>query len=119
MTHQQQADLLSKVCERVGLDSSIRLIKSKREVNTWAEQIAVRLKGSSPMSVKSSYLYCDTLDATFFYDDYDTPVVAYAGYATVNSKDLSEGKLINAFNKAKEVLDVMEELVKEERVGTG
>lgn len=42
------------------------------------------------------------------------PVVTYAGYAGVNDMDITQGKLEQAFRKAREVLEAMRRLATEE-----
>ncbi|OUP68058.1 hypothetical protein B5F10_14765 [Anaerotruncus colihominis] len=40
-------------------------------------------------------------------------IVTYAGYVTAGSPDITEGKLVEAFNKAGAVLRIMKRLAKE------
>lgn len=115
MSPEQKEKIIQEACKAAGLASHIKWIREKRDANTMAEEIAVRHlkreKGPRYKSpVKSGYMYCDTLDMTFYFDAADTPSVAFAGYATVNSKDIQSGALKAAFEKAEQVLALMREL---------
>lgn len=113
MTAERQAELISCACKEAGFDGHIRWIEGKKQANTWAEKIAVRFKGDTPLPVKNSYMYCDTLDMCFFYNEQGTPFMTYAGYVTAESKDITEGKLLEAFRRARQVLSTMKELAEE------
>lgn len=113
MTKERQAELIAAACKEAGLDGHIRWIEGRKQANTWAEKIAVRFKGNGPLPVKNSYMYCDTLDMCFFYDKQGTPFMTYAGYVAADSKDITEGTLIETFRRARQVLNTMRELAKE------
>ncbi len=113
MTKERQAELIAAACKEAGLDGHIRWIEGRKQADTWAEKIAVRFKSDGPLPVKNSYMYCDTLDMCFFYDEQGTPLMTYAGYVTADSKDITEGKLLEAFRRARQVLSTMRELVEE------
>lgn len=66
------------------------------------------------LPVKNSYMFCDTLDMCFFYGPGDTPKVAYAGHAGADERDITEGKLVEAFRKADTVLRAMKRFAGEE-----
>lgn len=114
MTEQRQAELISAACKEAWLDGHIRWIEVKKQADTWAEKIAVRFKGRNSLPVKNSYMYCDTLDMCFCYNQQGTPIMAYAGYVTVDSPDITEGKLLEAFRRARQVLSTMKELAEED-----
>lgn len=118
MTPERQAELISKACKEAGLDSHIRLIERRKEAQTWAEKIAVQfMQAGQQLPVKNSYMFCDTLDMCFFYTPQGVPQVAYAGYATADSADITKGKLVEAFRKADTVLRLMKGLAEGERHG--
>ena len=117
MTPEQQEKLITAACHEAGLTAHVRWIANKRQAETWAERIAMRFKGTSPMVFKNSYMYCDTLDMCFFYTPQGVPQVAYAGYATADSADITKGKLVEAFRKADTVLRRMKGLAEGERHG--
>lgn len=112
MTAEKQADIIAKACREAGLDGHIKRIEGRRQAQTWAERIAVQFKGNNPLPVKNSYMYCDTLDMSFFFHENGKPGVAYAGYTVAGSPDI-KGKLVEAFATADKVLDAMEKLSKE------
>lgn len=117
MTNEQQAKLITAACKEAGLDGHIRWIEGKKQADTWAEKIAIRFKDGNPLPVKNSYMYCDTLDMCFFYNEAGTPFMTYAGYVTADSKDITEGKLLEAFRMARQVLSTMKEFAEEEKNG--
>lgn len=113
MTTERQAELIALACKEAGLDGHIKWIDGRKQANTWAEKIAIRFKGDGPLPVKNSYMYCDTLDMCFFYNEAGTPFMTYAGYVTEESRDIIEDKLLEAFRRARQVLNTMKELEKE------
>lgn len=119
MTPKQQAEIIEKACKLANLGTHIAEIKSRRDACTWADRIAYQHKnGRQIMPVKKSYVYCDTLDMTFYFLRGTTPAVAYAGYTTAMSRDATGG-LVNAFAKANEVLRYMYELMPKEEADHG
>lgn len=115
MTPERQALLISRACKEAGIDSHVRLMQGKKQAQTWAEKIAAQfMQNGQHLPVKNSYMFCDTLDMCFFYGPGDTPKVAYAGHAGADEKDITEGKLVEAFRKADTVLRAMKRLAGEE-----
>ena len=114
MTADKQAELIQKACRECGLDGHVKWIERKQDVQSWAEKIAERFRHKRNMPIKNSYMYCDQLDMCFFYTEWDLPVVTYAGYTGVNDTDITQGKLEQAFRKAREVLEAMRRLATEE-----
>ena len=115
MTEKRQAELIATACKEAGLGGHIRWIEGKKQADTFAEKIAVRFKGNSSFPVKNSYMYCNTLDMCFCYNQQGMPIMAYAGYVTADSPDITEGKLLKAFRRARQVLSTMKELAEEEK----
>ena len=116
MTDKQQAGAITKACIEAGLDSHITWHNCAADAHTWAEKISVRFRdGRQPSPVKNSYMFCDTLDMCFFYGgpQHDIPYMTYAGYVTAGSPDITEDKLVEAFNKAGAVLRIMKRLAEE------
>ncbi len=111
MTEEKKAELISKACKMAGLDGDIEWIEAKKDARTWAERIIERFRAKGGrLPTKNSYMYCDTLDMSFTFDQEGTPVFSYAGYATAKSADIVNGKLIEAFQRATAVLLVMKQL---------
>lgn len=61
---------LHDAAREVGMDGHVTEIEFKKDANTRAEQMAVRFAGL-PMECKNSYLYCDILDACFYFAERD------------------------------------------------
>ncbi len=117
MTEKQQAEAITKACKTLGLDGHITWHTKAVDAYTWAEKISARFRnGRRPRPVKNSYMYCDTLDMCFFYggEHGDMPYMTYAGFVTADSRDITEKKLVNAFEKATFVLKEMRRIAKEE-----
>ena len=115
MQRENEAELISKACKEAGLDSHIRQIERRKDAQTLAEKIAVQfMQAGQQLPVKNSYMFCDTLDMCFFYGPGDTPKLAYAGHAGADERDITEGKLAEAFRKADAVLRAMNRLAGEE-----
>jgi hypothetical protein len=49
----------------------------------------------------------------FFYGTGDKPAFTYAGIATQGCKDLESEKLVEAFKRARELLGIMEDVMRE------
>lgn len=113
MTEQRQAELIGAACKEIGLDGHIRWIEERKQAHTWAEKIAMRFKANNAIPVKNSFMYCDKLDMCFFYNEAGTPFMAYAGYVTADSNDITEGKLLEAFQKARRLLSTMKKLAED------
>ena len=112
MTHEEQAEIIAKACGQAGIGSDIRWIENKKQADTWAERIATDCQFEKPIPVKSSYMYCNSLDMCFFYYQ-GTPAVAYTGYLTADCQDITSGKLIEAFQTANKILQLMEKFEEE------
>lgn len=103
---------LEQACEHLSMDSHIVVIESKKDCITDADKKAYSVIGR-PFAVKRSYLNCNSLDATFFYNDEGKATFTYCGYKNpYDSKD----KLLAAFETADklrmEMDNVLQELVK-------
>lgn len=116
MTGKRQAELIATACKEAGLDGHIKWIEKKAHAQTWAERIAERFRNGRELPVKNSYMYCDTLDMCFFYNEAGTPYMTYAGYVTADSKDILDGTILEAFRRARQVLSTMKELAEEATV---
>ena len=112
-TEQKQAEIISTACWEANLDGHIKWIESEKQVQTWAERIAIQLKGSKTFPVKNSYMYFDMFDMCFFFDKTGKPVVSCAGCFVLDGLDITEEKLLGAFRRARQVLSTMKELSEE------
>lgn len=105
-----QEQALEIAAKRCGLDAHIVCIERKPELHTWADRIASRFYFRG-MPIKRTFLFCETLDMTFFFDQHGSAMYAYAGYA--DSRDATETKIVNAFKKANHMRLQMEIALKE------
>lgn len=118
MTEKQQAEIIYKACKENNLDSHIKWIRTKSDVQTWAEKIMWRFfdkkAADTEIPVKTSYMYCEHLDMCFFFTEWGLPCMTYAGYAGLNDSDVAEHKLEQSFRTARRVLETMKRLASEE-----
>ena len=110
---ENQAKLIVDACKKAGLDGHIHWIDKKKEAGTWSEKIAMRFKNKESLPVKNSYMMCDSLDMCFFYNENGEATMTYSGYTNAGRPDISDGKLVQAFTKANQVLNYMQELMDE------
>ena len=112
------AEILSQVCKEFSLDAHIKEIQSVSEAITNAERLTVSYF-AVPIQVKSSFMYCDTLDMCFFITDEDKAGFSYSGYALAGDKDVQpaygiNSKLVSAFELAQKMIARMQQLIDEE-----
>lgn len=109
-SNEQQARAMHEACRKVGVDSHITLLIYKKDMQTRADKI-IGFFWRKAMPIKRSYMYCDSLDMTFFFTENGEAVYSYAGYA--DKRDATEEKIVNAFRKANELrLEMEKELAK-------
>lgn len=109
-THVEQARAMEKAAKILGLDAHIVGIDYKKDAYTWADRIMVGRFFRKGMPVKRSYLFCESLDVTFFFLE-DKAVFTYAGFA--DQRDLKADALPKAFELAKRMVEEMEKAVEE------
>ncbi len=108
-TNELQHKALELACKNCSLSSHIAWTEYKKDLSTWSDRIMGRWfrKG---IPHKKSYMYCDTLDMNFFYDEEGRPTMTYAGY----SKTIKECEsVINAFELSKKMLREMKEVIED------
>lgn len=110
-----QYQALEQACEHLDMDSHIAIIQSKKDCKTDADKKAYSVIGK-PFAVKRSYLSCNSLDATFFYNNEGEATYTYCGYTDRHD---SKDKLFAAFETADklrmEMNNTLQELCKEQR----
>ena len=113
MRPETQRQLLYAACYESGLDGHITTLYRKGDARTPAEKIAVLNTGRRdfPLPVKCSYMYCDGLDMTFWYDRFGGAHMAFSGITELYSADIREGNLKKAFEIAEKMLRNMENAV--------
>ena len=74
-----QHEALEQACKQLGMDSHITIIQSAKDCRTDADKKAYNIIGK-PFVVKRSYLNCNSLDVTFFYNNEGEATYTYCGY---------------------------------------
>lgn len=104
-----QHEALEQACKQLGMDSHITIIQSAKDCRTDADKKAYNIIGK-PFAVKRSYLNCNSLDVTFFYNNEGEATYTYCGYGDpYDSKD----KLLAAFETADDLRQTMDEVLQE------
>ena len=111
-TEEQFAVGLAEAAKKCGLDAHISYLNKKADLKTWADKV-IKTFYRKGMAIKRSYMFCDTLDMTFFYLPNGKAVYSYSGYASQH--DATEERIVNAFKKANEMRMEMEKAL--ERMG--
>ena len=106
-TNEQQEQALSIAFKKCGLNNHTVYFEKKSDMQTWADKL-MGFFFRKGMPVRKSYMYCETLDMTFFFTLEGRAMYAYSGYA--DERD-SGKNLIEAFNKADEVRKAMVEAI--------
>lgn len=109
-TEEQFAKALELSAKKCGLDSHVSWLDKKSYMRTWADRI-IGVFYRKGMPIKRSFMYCNSLDMTFFYSKNEEAVYTYSGYA--DKRDATEEKIVNAFRKANEMRVTMEQTLKE------
>ena len=104
-SEEQFADAIAKAAKKCGLDAHIYYLYKKSDMQTWADKL-IGLDFRKAMAVKRSYMFCDSLDMTFFFDERGNAKYTYSGYA--DKRDASDEKIVNAFKKANKMRLEME-----------
>lgn len=89
LTIEQERDALYNAARRVGLDAHITYMERKGDAHTYAEKLMLNSYRKG-MPYKTSYLYCDTLDACFFFDHDGRACVTISACWRHGAKDLGK-----------------------------
>ena len=96
---------------------------TRKDAVTMAEQIAYRFRTArlrdKSLPVKNSFVFCDTLDMSFFFDAKNRACFSFSGYTYSGSDDICQNRLLKAFTKAENIVDYMQELMNEELANAG
>ncbi len=107
LTIEQERDALYNAARSVGLDAHIAYMERKSDAHTCAEKLMLNSYRKG-MAYKASYLWCDTVDACFFFDHDGRACVSLSAQWCNGAKDL--GKPIQkAFAYIQKMLDAMTE----------
>lgn len=100
-TKEQQESMLHRAARSSNMDGHIVATPPA----TMAERAMTRFGGKASTPRKNSYLYCDSVDACFFYGPTDAPTVTFTVRWTYGAKDLD--RLGEAANLIKTMLHNM------------
>lgn len=89
LTIEQERGALYNAARTVGLDAHITYMERKGDAHTYAEKLMLNSYRKG-MPYKSSYLYCDTLDACFFFDHDGRACVSVSACWRDGAKDLGK-----------------------------
>ena len=109
-TEEQFKKALELAAKKCGLDSHISYLDKKSDMQTWADRV-IGMFYRKGMSIKRSYMYCNSLDITFFFFEDGKAAYTYSGYA--DERDATEEKIVKAFKLANKMRDTMEKVLKE------
>lgn len=99
--------LLADAARLAGLDANITDCKPQ----TFAEKMAF---GTKRVHHKNSFLYCDAVDACFFYTESRQPVVCFTARWGIGYKDITDQtRILNTFGKINTMLSFMKRLADE------
>ena len=105
LTIEQEREAIYAAARRSNLDAHIQTMDRKSDAHTCAEKLMLSSYRKG-MPYKSSYLYCDTLDACFYFDHDGCACVTVSARWCNGAKDL--GKPIKeAFEYIQKMLDAM------------
>lgn len=113
LTKDQQAVLLHDAARCAGMDGHVKTCGS-----TAAEKIMRMFGGRQNTPRKTSYLYMDSVDACFFYQN-DKACVTMSARWFAGAKDLEGGKLDEAGRLIRIMLEKMQELADAALAGQG
>lgn len=100
-TKEQQISMLQRAARASGMDGHIVATPPA----TMAERAMTYFGGKKNPPRKNSYLYCDSVDACFFYGPTDAPTVTFTARWTYGAKDLD--RLSEAANLIRTMLHNM------------
>jgi hypothetical protein len=105
LTIEQEEDALYNAARKAGMGAHIEYMERKSDAHTYAEKIMLNAYRRG-MPYKPSYLYCDTVDACFYFDYDGQACVSFSAQWRNGAKDL--GKPIReAFGYIQNMLDAM------------
>lgn len=91
-TKEQQKSMLHRAARSSNMDGHIVTTPPV----TMAERAMTRFGGKASTPRKNSYLYCDSVDACFFYGPTGAPTVTFTARWTYGAKDLDKlGEMAN------------------------
>lgn len=102
--HFDESKALHDAARTCGFDGHTEELRYRKDATTHADRIAVSYK--TPVVVKRSYLYLDSLDTTFFYNRAGNPTCAFVGIVCKPSSDYEH--MAEMSKRITDMLDAME-----------
>ena len=102
--YDDQAILLHDAARLCGMDGHIQTVGS-----TAAEKIMLYFGGKKNTPRKMSYLYCDSVDACFYFSN-NKPCCVITARWFAGAKDLTDDKMLTAVSQIRDMLTKMQEL---------
>lgn len=107
LTIDQEREALYHAARRVGLDTHITYMDRKGDAHTYAEKLMLNSYRKG-MPYKVSYLWCESLDACFFFNHDGRACVSVSAMWCSGAKDLGK-PLSSAIQNIQKMLDAMTE----------
>lgn len=105
LTIAQEHEALYNAAHRANLDAHIKHLSRKSDAFTAAEKLML-MQYHKDMPVKASYLYCDSLDACFFFNTAGKACVTISAFWGYGTADLGE-PIEKALKYIREMLQYM------------
>ena len=105
LTIDQEKEAPYQAARRLGLDAHITYMERKGDAYTYAEKLMLNSYRKG-MPYKASYLYCDTVDACFFFDHDGQAAVSISARWVQGAKDLGR-PIREALDLIQKMLDAM------------
>ena len=105
LTIEQEREAIYAAARKSNLDAHIQTMDRKSDAHTCAEKLMLSSYRKG-MPYKSSYLYCDTLDACFYFDHDGRACVTVSARWCNGAKDLGK-PITEAFEYIQKMLDAM------------
>ncbi|MFB7817399.1 hypothetical protein ACFC0X_24920 [Paenibacillus chitinolyticus] len=105
---EQQAEIMSECAYNLKMDCHINYMNRKADAHTWAERNMVGRTYRKGMPYKRSYLWCDTVDICFYFDDNGKACATMSSAWSFDGRDMVSGSAVKAVEKIREMLKRMQ-----------
>lgn len=110
LNKEKQAQLLHDAAVMTGLDAHVKTTA----LSTAAEKIMQLFGGSKNTPRKTSFLFCDSVDACFYYNSFDSACVTFTARWYAGAKDLEGDRPNETAKIIRTMLNNMQALVDKE-----
>lgn len=108
LTVEQQAEIISDCASDLKMDCHISYMNRKVDAATWAERNMVGRSYRKGMPYKRSYLWCDTVDICFYFDDNSKACATMSSAWWSKCEDMNSGNAVKAIEKIGSMLGYMQ-----------